>query len=138
MSDWQGRELLKSFHGHLGPYVIIGFRLGEHAVQRLQGRPHFGLEAEVRCAGAPPESCLLDGVQFSTGCTLGKQNIRHEVGTPVEARFRNRDTGEEIVLGLHEAPVAEAVRLLREVGEHAASDYAWEVPLEELVKEEGA
>ena len=131
------RALLRLFHGHLGPYVVIGFRLGEHALQRLQARSHFGLEAEVRCAEAPPESCLLDGIQFSTGCTLGKKNISHQVGAPVRACFRKRDTGEEIVLGLREPTVQEAVRRLREVGEDAAAEYAWTVPLEELVSEEG-
>ena len=33
------------------------------------------MKAEVRCAGVPPQSCLADGVQLGSGCTLGKRNI---------------------------------------------------------------
>ena len=133
----QDLERLREFHGHLGPYVVLGLRLGEYALAKLRARRHFGLEAVVRCADQPPESCCLDGVQFSTGCTLGKRNLRHEVGAPLRASFRNRDTGAELALGLAEAAVAEALARLREQGEDAAVEYVLGLPEEALVVEEG-
>jgi len=74
-------------------------------------------------------------VQFSTGCTLGKRNLLHTVGQPVQIRVRNRETGEEVVLGLQEEVVGEAVRRLREVGEKDAVQYICALPVEGLITE---
>ena len=62
---------LKRFHGHLGPYVVIGYRMGKIAKERFPGK----LFAVVFTGKHPPMSCLIDGVQMSTGCTMGKNNI---------------------------------------------------------------
>ena len=62
---------LKRFHGHLGPYVVIGYRMGKLARERFSGK----MTAVVFTGNYPPMSCLIDGVQFTTGCTLGKNNI---------------------------------------------------------------
>ena len=134
MADSEKLEKLGMFHGHVGPYVVIGLRLGEYALEVLGANSHFGIEAFVRCAGRTPESCLLDGIQFSTGCTLGKQNITHTVGAPIEARFRTRDTGKEVTLGLNEGKVREAVRRMHEDGEAAAVDYVRNLPADELIR----
>jgi formylmethanofuran dehydrogenase subunit E len=62
---------LKRFHGHLGPYVVIGYRMGKMARERFAGK----MTAVVFTGNHPPMSCLIDGIQFTTGCTLGKNNI---------------------------------------------------------------
>lgn len=62
---------LKRFHGHLGPYVVIGYRMGKLARERFEGK----MTAVVFTGKHPPMSCLIDGVQMTTGCTLGKNNI---------------------------------------------------------------
>jgi hypothetical protein len=36
----------------------------------------FDLAAHVHSPLEPPPSCLIDGVQLGSGCTLGKGNIR--------------------------------------------------------------
>jgi formylmethanofuran dehydrogenase subunit E len=64
------------FHGHLGPWLVLGLRAGTLAARRLGGTP-FERRATVWCPPHRPCSCFLDGVQFSSGCTLGKANIRH-------------------------------------------------------------
>ncbi len=68
-------RLIKSFHGHLGPYVVLGYRMGRIAIEELGSTGHFGLHAEVHSILEPPRSCLIDGVQMGSGCTLGKRNI---------------------------------------------------------------
>ncbi len=65
---------LARFHGHLGPYIVLGYRMGRHALQKLGADP-FSIQAEVYCSGVTPQSCLADGVQLGSGCTLGKRNI---------------------------------------------------------------
>lgn len=68
-------DRLRDFHGHLGPFAMLGYRAGLLALRELGLPSHFGLSATVRCPDGPPPSCFIDGVQYSTGCTLGKRNI---------------------------------------------------------------
>ena len=84
-------DLLKSatsFHGHLGPYLVLGLRMGLVAVRTLRPREPNELSATVWTEHSPPKSCLLDGVQVSSGCTLGRGNLRVNNASQVQARFR--------------------------------------------------
>lgn len=71
--DYSVQDLAR-FHGHLGPFIVLGYRIGRHALRELGGDP-FSLQAEIYCSGMTPQSCLADGVQIGSGCTLGKGNI---------------------------------------------------------------
>ncbi|MGC1122600.1 MAG: formylmethanofuran dehydrogenase subunit E family protein [Candidatus Methanofastidiosia archaeon] len=64
----------KAFHGHLGPYLVLGLRMGLLATTLLK-KSHFDLQAEIHTRKTPPHSCIVDGVQLVTGCTMGKGNI---------------------------------------------------------------
>ncbi len=63
------------FHGHLGPWLVLGLRAGGRC-RRLLGTDPFRLRATVHAPRRTPYTCLIDGIQFSSGCTLGKGNIR--------------------------------------------------------------
>jgi formylmethanofuran dehydrogenase subunit E len=62
---------LKKFHGHLGPYAVLGYRMGLLARGRFPER----IYAIVHSGTKRPLSCLADGVQMASCCTLGKGNI---------------------------------------------------------------
>jgi formylmethanofuran dehydrogenase subunit E len=62
---------LKRFHGHLGPFAVIGYRMGLIARRRFPQRIYAVLHSGTQ----RPLSCLADGVQMSSCCTLGKGNI---------------------------------------------------------------
>lgn len=82
--------LAERFHGHLGPYLVLGYRMGSYARRTLAVSP-FNLRAEVFTGLEPPLSCLIDGVQVGSCCTLGKGNIKvHDEGRP-EALFTTGD-----------------------------------------------
>ncbi|MFO7674763.1 MAG: formylmethanofuran dehydrogenase subunit E family protein [bacterium] len=84
-------DLAARFHGHLGPWLALGLRAGLHARRAVSADP-FCLTAVVRCPGRTPYTCFLDGVQFGSGCTLGKGNIRHlRAARHLVAEFRRRD-----------------------------------------------
>lgn len=71
-------DLLKravEFHGHLGPFFVLGLKAGLLA-NSLLGKDCFKTTAVVATDPNPPHSCLIDGVQFVTGCTMGKGNIK--------------------------------------------------------------
>lgn len=99
----------KEFHGHRGPFLILGLRIGLTALRLLDAEGWFDLKCRVRLPLKVPETCLLDGVQFSTGCTLGKRNIEIEEGEEIEAFFEKRDGGR-----LHIKVRPEAVRRIKE------------------------
>ncbi len=63
-------------HGHLGPYLVAGIRMGLLALRQLESPGYFGLRAESEAGRATPLSCLNDGVQIGSGCTAGKGNLR--------------------------------------------------------------
>ena len=68
-------RLIERFHGHLGPYAVIGYRMGKIACEKLNDDP-FEKNAEVFTGTTPPISCIVDGIQLGSGCTLGKGNIK--------------------------------------------------------------
>jgi formylmethanofuran dehydrogenase subunit E len=81
---------IKEFHGHLGPYAVIGYRMGLIAKEKLKGCP-FSLNAIVFTKKTPPMSCVIDGIQISSGCTLGKGNISVNESDDVKAEFTGKD-----------------------------------------------
>lgn len=67
------------FHGHLGPWLTVGALVGQDALKRLSTRGHWLIE--VVCylppdRQRPSSSCMLDGLQVTTGATMGKCNLR--------------------------------------------------------------
>lgn len=82
-------ELLKhvvEFHGHLGPFLVLGVKAGLLANSML-GKDYFKTTATVVTDPSPPSSCFVDGVQFVTGCTMGKGNIKLKKGRSISVLF---------------------------------------------------
>jgi formylmethanofuran dehydrogenase subunit E len=63
-------------HGHSGPYLNLGIKMGLLALELLEAKGYFDLSTEVEMEYRRPMSCLIDGLQISTGCTMGKGNIK--------------------------------------------------------------
>ena len=106
--DEDPMTLIERFHGHVGPFVVLGYRSGRLARERL-GVTAFKLQAEVFAGTRPPMSCFVDGVQLGSGCTLGKRNIMMTEGDTIEARFTTEDgrrltvsVSEELLSGLQD------------------------------------
>ncbi len=76
---------LQRFHGHLGVYVTLGLRMG--AIGRRAFGHYKGLTAAVTSVPKPPMLCVVDGVQFSSACTMGKGNISLVAGAEPEVAF---------------------------------------------------
>jgi pyrimidine-specific ribonucleoside hydrolase len=72
--EWKANVITDEFHGHLGVFSIVGAKMG------IKARELFGVGPDmlkvVTYAGSrPPYSCLTDGIQVSTGATLGMGTI---------------------------------------------------------------
>ncbi|MDO8748351.1 MAG: formylmethanofuran dehydrogenase subunit E family protein [Candidatus Omnitrophota bacterium] len=106
------------FHGHLGPYLVLGLLMGEYALKKMRARPHFGLEVKVWGAKNKPKSCLIDGLQLSTGCTYGKGNIAKYGGKAIKVNFRDLKTTKELTVFLSE----ETLERLKSAVDHLTSE----------------
>jgi len=82
------KEAIK-FHGHLGPYLVLGLKAGEVALRRLKCNKYFGLEVKIWGAAKKPKACFIDGLQLSTGATYGKNNIHKFNGSVIKAQILN-------------------------------------------------
>lgn len=82
------------FHGHLGPMLTFGARMGMSAFRAVDAKGYF--DVEVTCEGPfakPPESCFLDGIQISTGATLGKRNLQCIESDKIVVHIKNIRSG---------------------------------------------
>lgn len=70
-------ERARELHGHICPFLILGLRMSEIAMNRL-GVGRAGLIETIEeklIAVVEVNNCLADGVQIATGCTLGNNSL---------------------------------------------------------------
>jgi pyrimidine-specific ribonucleoside hydrolase len=72
--EWKANVLTDEFHGHLGVFSIVGSKMGIRAREYFNVGPDE-LEVVSFAGSRPPYSCLNDGIQVSTGATLGMGTI---------------------------------------------------------------
>jgi formylmethanofuran dehydrogenase subunit E len=112
------------FHGHLGPWLVLGLKAGTYARRKLDASP-LDLQARVFCPPRTPYTCFVDGIQFSSGCTMGKGNISHHRANECRVEFTRKGSRSRVRLAvrpevwdeLHAGPdegMAGAARLGRE------------------------
>jgi len=78
------------FHGHLGPFLVIGVRMGLIALRELKttrGDPK--LQATTSLKHAVPFSCAIDGIQVTTQCTVGNGKLKlKSMSETISAKFK--------------------------------------------------
>ena len=69
--EWKAISMTNEIHGHTGIYSIIGAKMGVRAMEYF----NVGINnmTVITFAGSkPPLSCFNDGIQISTGATIGQ------------------------------------------------------------------
>jgi pyrimidine-specific ribonucleoside hydrolase len=74
LEEWKATVLTNELHRHLGIYSIIGAKMGILARELLHASLDE-LKVDSRAGLKPPFSCLNDGLQVSTGASLGRGTI---------------------------------------------------------------
>lgn len=73
--EWRVCVLTNEIHGHLGTYSIVGAKMGMRArdifIAEIDRIEVFSFAGDT-----PPLSCMNDGIQISTGATLGLGMIK--------------------------------------------------------------
>lgn len=73
--DWWGE--IKRMHGHVGPWNVLGWRIGKVALRELDtkwGRHELDIICYVPLK--TPYSCMADGLVIGSGNTIGRLDLR--------------------------------------------------------------
>ena len=74
LEEWKACVLTNELHRHLGIYSLIGAKMGIRAREILEA-PLDSLQVVSFAGNKPPLSCFNDGLQVSTGASLGRGTI---------------------------------------------------------------
>ena len=86
LEEWKAVLLTNELHRHLGMWSIIGAKMGIRAREVLKA-PFDQIDVISFCGYKRPFSCTNDGIQVSTGASLGRATITNtHMGQP-EAIF---------------------------------------------------
>lgn len=73
--DWW--EQIERMHGHVGPWNVLGWRIGQAALREFNtkwGRHELDIICYVPIR--TPYSCMADGLVIGTGNTIGRLDLR--------------------------------------------------------------
>ncbi|MFW6110469.1 MAG: FmdE family protein [Thermoproteota archaeon] len=114
-------------HGHLGPFLVIGVRLGILAKQKLNlnSDEMSNLQVTAELPLLTPFSCILDGLQITTQCTLGNQKLR----------FKNSQGEIKIHFNHLNSPKEVSIHVNRRIAEELQHRLSQGASKEELAKE---
>jgi formylmethanofuran dehydrogenase subunit E len=96
-------EKAAEFHGHLGPFLAIGVRMGQIGLNGV-GMPKG--KSLVVTASLPlrvPFSCIIDGLQITTKCTTGNQKLCLIDSAKIKVKFERKDNGRKVIIGLNQS-----------------------------------
>jgi len=81
-------EKAADFHGHLGPFLVIGVRMGLVGVRELGAKENNEeLRVTATAEDHTPFSCVIDGIQVATKCTVGNKKLRLRNSSEIAAEF---------------------------------------------------
>jgi formylmethanofuran dehydrogenase subunit E len=119
----------EDFHGHLGPFLVIGVKMGLTGLNQLGVRKNKSLIVTASLPFRVPFSCILDGLQITTKCTVGNRKLQLKDSPHIQAKFEQKDNGHKTVVALNQA-IFEKLKsqLLQEaMPDEEVRKLAWEV-----------
>ncbi len=107
-------DVARFFHGHFGPFLALGVKMGELALKEL-GCGKFGLKGVLRLKKSTPYSCIVDGVQIKTGCTWGRGTLQVlETNNPADVTGMFWFSGKKIEIKVRRRVIEEMIKGLSE------------------------
>jgi pyrimidine-specific ribonucleoside hydrolase len=111
--EWKVVVLTSELHRHLGLYSIVGAKMGLRA-RELLGASLDDLRVESLAGNQPPISCFNDGLQASTGASLGRGTIRVAETTSPEAAAVFTFNGRKLTMRLRDGAIQKIQAELRQ------------------------
>jgi len=92
-------EKAADFHGHFGPFLVIGVRMGLIGIRQLEAEEHDKkLRVTAMLKHSVPFSCVIDGIQVTTKCTIGNKKLKLIVSSGIAAKFELQHKGQVTVM----------------------------------------
>jgi formylmethanofuran dehydrogenase subunit E len=90
-------EKAADLHGHFGPFLALGVRMGLIGLRELETKEgDRQLSAIVTLDYKVPYSCLIDGIQVATKCTVGNKRLKWKESKEFTAAFTLKDKGRSV------------------------------------------
>jgi formylmethanofuran dehydrogenase subunit E len=93
----------EDFHGHLGPFLVIGVRMGLIGLTRLGAAKRKTLTVNASLPLRVPFSCIIDGLQITTKCTIGNQRLSLKESASISVTFTEKDSPKELRVALNQS-----------------------------------
>jgi formylmethanofuran dehydrogenase subunit E len=115
------------FHGHLGPFLVIGVRMGNAAKKALpQIRKKEKLQITAKTPLSTPFSCVIDGIQVTTKCTIGNQKLKIENSRKeIAAIFKLQNSDNSLKVSVNPKVTEKLMKKLS--SETSNEELAWEI-----------
>lgn len=118
----------EKLHGHLGPFLVIGVRIGSLAKRILNTSTKESNELRVtaKLPFLTPFSCIIDGIQATTQCTVGNQKLKVEnMQAQIIMHFEQQDSDKALKIRVNPEIVSE---LKTKYSKGASNEeLAWEI-----------
>jgi len=102
-------------HGHFGPFLALGVRMGLVGLRALGAKEgDTKLRVKVMLKYALPFSCVLDGIQTSTKCTVGNKRLVWKESKQLGAVFQLKNGNRRVEVDVNPAVFQELKRKLAE------------------------
>jgi len=118
------------FHTHLGPFLVVGLRIGR-VVTRELGDDQFAIRIRAHTGKVPPYSCMVDGLQLSTGCTVGNGCL--EVTDRREMAVEATRGARSLAVALRKEMLARIETECTRENEESFACEIWEMPEDQLL-----
>lgn len=114
----------ENLHGHLGPFLIIGVKMARFAKKTLNVNKDklWDMQVMAQLPLITPFSCVLDGIQAATRCTVGNRKLE----------IRNSDGDVMAIFRIKSQNKALKIHVNRQVLEMLIEQLSKGVPNEEL------
>ena len=91
----------EEFHGHIGPFLVLGVRMGLIGVREWGAKENKEtLHVTAMLKHSVPFSCVVDGIQVATKCTIGNRKLKLRSSSGIAARFELQ-RGEQITVSVN-------------------------------------
>jgi formylmethanofuran dehydrogenase subunit E len=132
-------EKAAEFHGHLGPFLAIGIRMGLLGLKKMGKKKDDRITVDVSLPLHVPFSCIIDGIQFSTHCTIGNQKLSVNDSDSIQIKFKRENDRVQVTITLNKSIFKEIKsELLKEdMSEEEVQRLAWviaSIPEDKLFK----
>ncbi len=122
------------FHGHWGPNAVLGYRLGQKALSILKANPYFDIDVNYFGPIETPKSCIIDGLQLSTGATFGKGNITKNPSPYISVFVKNKKDGNSVILCIRKNVFSIIDSLLKSgITLKEVTEIIWNTPADSLI-----